>query len=513
MIPRTLVPVGARPPADPGATSRRRPTNLDERKLVPAMLPVIPLNGHSSIPANLPLESIAARVVVPRDVKPEAYAPGNETALPPQPSELDERIAVPAGAAPPAVIEPISVPPPADIVELDVFMTGEVNLIPEPPKEGTAWNQIATRAFSISMHLLLVLLIIFQAKLFPHREPTPQETEFAKNQLRLLLPPGAFEPAPPRPPQPRVRVDPRVLKRVAPPEPAPAPVVPAPAPVPEKPKELPNAPTPQPNASPPPATPEPKTEALAPKPKLETPDTPQPRSRCLKNMRLVFPDGARLLHRLFRTANHMLILNRLNPKMRREIRNVRNQSRKRPPRMSQFPCLCNLPIEMRNHGNQQISVIFSEIIHQQAHQRPVKNPDRCLQHTQQLRRAQRPPISQQRVVLFLNADPGQLAQHIQTVGKLLKLHKFHLPSAILLGNNRLQRHRRVSMSAACIVEQHLNFLHRLGIVSQNYERPAKSRGHALCHVENLQSHLCSISSALNFIGNLPLFYVLFISRI
>ncbi len=297
MIPRTLVPVGARPPADPGATSRRRPTNLDERKLVPAMLPVIPLNGHSSIPANLPLESIAARVVVPRDVKPEAYAPGNETALPPQPSELDERIAVPAGAAPPAVIEPISVPPPADIVELDVFMTGEVNLIPEPPKEGTAWNQIATRAFSISMHLLLVLLIIFQAKLFPHREPTPQETEFAKNQLRLLLPPGAFEPAPPRPPQPRVRVDPRVLKRVAPPEPAPAPVVPAPAPVPEKPKELPNAPTPQPNASPPPATPEPKTEALAPKPKLETPDTPQPRSQ------LILPkDTSRSLQDVIREA-------------------------------------------------------------------------------------------------------------------------------------------------------------------------------------------------------------------
>src|SRR5262249_9541153 len=83
-----------------GATSRRRPTNLDERTLVPAMLPVVPLNGQSTIPTNLPLESIAARVVVPRDVNRAAYA-GGETpsALPPQPTELDERITLTGGAA------------------------------------------------------------------------------------------------------------------------------------------------------------------------------------------------------------------------------------------------------------------------------------------------------------------------------------------------------------------------------------------------------------------------------
>lgn len=300
MIPRTLVPVGARPPADPGATSRRRPTNLDERKLVPSMLPVIPLNGHSTIPTNLPLESIAARVVVPRDLKPEAYSVATESTLPPQASELDERIAIPVGAAPPPIIEPMSGPPPADIVEPDVFLTGEVNLVPEPPKERSTWDQAITRAFSIGMHLALVLIIVFQAKLFPHREPTTQETEFAKNQLRLLLPPGAFEPAPPRPPQPRVRVDPRVLKRVAPPEPTPAPVVPAPTPVPEKPKELPNAPIPQPNAAqPPPSAPEPKTDSPAPKQplKLETPDTPQPRSQ------LILPkEGSRSLQDTIREA-------------------------------------------------------------------------------------------------------------------------------------------------------------------------------------------------------------------
>jgi len=65
MISRFLVPVGARPPAPDAVTQRRRPTTMDERTLVPAMLPIVPLNGQSTIPSDLPLESIAARVVVP----------------------------------------------------------------------------------------------------------------------------------------------------------------------------------------------------------------------------------------------------------------------------------------------------------------------------------------------------------------------------------------------------------------------------------------------------------------
>ena len=59
MIARFLVPMDARPPAREVPTERRRPTIMDERTLVPAMLPVVPLNGQSTIPTNLPLESIA----------------------------------------------------------------------------------------------------------------------------------------------------------------------------------------------------------------------------------------------------------------------------------------------------------------------------------------------------------------------------------------------------------------------------------------------------------------------
>ncbi len=94
----------------------------------------------------------------------------------------------------------------------------------------------------------------------------------------MLLPPGALESLKPstRPaqPPPHVNVDPRVLRRVAPP------IESAPAPPPDRPaKELPNAPMPQPNV----AHPVPQTDAPTPKAplKLEAPDTPQPRKGLL----------------------------------------------------------------------------------------------------------------------------------------------------------------------------------------------------------------------------------------
>ena len=61
MIPRFLVPHGAKPPAADEPSSRRRPTTMDERTLVPAMLPIVVLNGQSTIPSSLPLDSIAQR--------------------------------------------------------------------------------------------------------------------------------------------------------------------------------------------------------------------------------------------------------------------------------------------------------------------------------------------------------------------------------------------------------------------------------------------------------------------
>ena len=275
MISRILVPIDARAPATVDApTQRRRPTTMDERTLVPAMLPIVQLNGNSTIPTNLPLESIAARVVVPRDVNREAYSVEEDHSTPVQPTDMDERIVLPAGSAPLEMsLHPLHVP--EDLVDPDIFSTGEVQLIvPEQREEKAKW-QLTTRLSSIAFHILLFFALLFQSKLFPPHEPTQAEMELARKQMTVLLPPGALESLKPstRPvqPPPRVHVDPRVLREVAPP------IVPTPAPQPERPvKELPNAPVPKQNV--PQLAPQTQPDASAAKspPKLEAPEAPQP---------------------------------------------------------------------------------------------------------------------------------------------------------------------------------------------------------------------------------------------
>jgi TonB family protein len=249
---------------------------LDDRTLVPSGLPVAPLETKSNIPTNLPLESIATRFVVPRDINPGAYQVVEaDHALPPQPSEMDERITVPLGAASPEVIPPPQLLP-TDLVEKDIFLTGEVNLLnDEEAAKKKNWQNLLDRAYSVAIHIAIIALLIWPPKIFRHREPTAEDQEIARKQMVLLLPPGAFESRPePRvvTPPPRVKVDPRILRKIAPPEPVPQPV---PQPRVEM-KELPSAPTAQPNANQPPPAPAPKSETpSSPAPKLETPDAPK----------------------------------------------------------------------------------------------------------------------------------------------------------------------------------------------------------------------------------------------
>jgi outer membrane biosynthesis protein TonB len=254
---------------------------MDERTLVPAMLPIVTLNGHSNIPSNLPLQSIAARVVVPRDIQREAYAVVEDHSIPLQVTEMDQRIAVPQNSAPPEPNVKLPVVDP-DLVDPDIFTTGEAHLMVSPPSPEKARADLITRISSVVLHVALIAAILLQARLFPKHEPTAEEVDIARKQLTLLLPPGAFESSKPssRPAQrpPAVHVDPRVLRKVAPPVVQPTP---PPAPTPAKPlKELPSAPIPQKNA----VAPEPQTTAPAPKIdtpkaglKLEAPDTPLPR--------------------------------------------------------------------------------------------------------------------------------------------------------------------------------------------------------------------------------------------
>jgi outer membrane biosynthesis protein TonB len=278
MIPRTLVPEGARLPAEAVASTRRRPTTLDERTLVPSGMPLVQLDGRSTIPSNLPLDSIATRVVVPRDVNVEAVQREEVSHLPPQPTEMDERITIPVGAAAPEEFAPLP-PISEDLVEPNIFQSGEAALLsPEWRGKPTTEDRVTTIA-SVVFHILLVLTLIFSPKLFGPHIRTNEEEEIGRRQMTVLLPPGALEslkPSPAPAPHAAVRVDPRVINKIAPPAPTPPP----PQPTPEPPKrELPSAPTPQPNvaAVQPPPTPSPSRGDL-PKPpvRLENPDMPVP---------------------------------------------------------------------------------------------------------------------------------------------------------------------------------------------------------------------------------------------
>jgi outer membrane biosynthesis protein TonB len=279
MIPRILVPKGARLPDVDVPSTRRRPSSLDERTLVPNTLPIVQLDGHSTIPSNLPLESIATRVVVPRDVNVEMVQRRDESNLPAQPTDMDERITVPQGAMPPDEIPQMG-PVSEELVEPDIIQTGELSFLPPERASQRPLKETLVNVGSVIFHILLVLFLIFEPKIFGPHVRTGEEEEIARRQMTVLLPPGALDslkPSPrPAPHQP-VNVDPRIIRKVAPTPKIEPPPTPTPTPEPPK-KELPSVPAPQPNA----VAPAPKADTPSrgdlPKspPKLETPDMPVP---------------------------------------------------------------------------------------------------------------------------------------------------------------------------------------------------------------------------------------------
>jgi TonB family protein len=264
--------------AEDAVTTRRRPTTLDERTLVPSALPVVQLDGRTTIPNNLPLESIATRVVVPRDVNVEAVQRVEESHLPPQPTEMDARITIPVGVAAPEEFTPLG-PISEDLVEPDLFQSGEAAFLPPEWRGKPTTEDRVTAIVSVVFHIILLVLILVLPKLLGPHVPTPEEEEIGRRQMTVLLPPGALEslkPSPAPAPHAAVRVDPRVINKIAPPAPTPPP--PQPVPAPPK-RELPSAPTPQPNvaAVQPPKNPSPSQGELPKTPtKLENPDMPVP---------------------------------------------------------------------------------------------------------------------------------------------------------------------------------------------------------------------------------------------
>src|SRR5260370_33519970 len=255
MIPRRLGPRAVRPPTErPDAPAPRRVTTLlDERTIVAANLPRAELQTHSTIPLHLPLDVLASRVVVPRDTPAMPFDPAMVHPDYAPVTVLDQRVAVPM-ALPVVALEPkgpVSRFELPDVLDPDVLTTGDVNLmvapVETPPRD---WNWLA-RSGSIAFHVLFISFLLLQTKLFPYRPPTQSQIDLARQQLNFIYMPPDVRGVPPTPPAPRtpqVRIDPRILRQMAPP------VVPQPMPGPKEPervvRDTPTEPAPELTAAP-----------------------------------------------------------------------------------------------------------------------------------------------------------------------------------------------------------------------------------------------------------------------
>ena len=249
MIPRILVPKNARPVVSPtDAPPRRLSSDLDARTLVPSDLPQFELDPHSSIPSYFKLEVLGDAVVVPRDMPNTPLDAISKTPSYVPLTILDSRVAVPKDAHA-AKVEPksiVAIQDLPDVLEPDVLTTGEVNLMTKPVEDRTeAWNA-AARIASIVFHFVVILLILLAPKIFPYHPPT--DAEIARTITDLYIPSDLNRftrtPPVPQPKPPVVKIDPRLLRQLAPPRELP-PAAPA---QPEPPRETPAPPKPSPAA-------------------------------------------------------------------------------------------------------------------------------------------------------------------------------------------------------------------------------------------------------------------------
>jgi TonB family protein len=298
MIPRSLVPRNVRlAERTDAAPPRRLTTLLDERTLLAANLPRAELQAHSSIPAHLPLDVLASRVLVPRDTPASPFDPAMVHPNYAPVTVLDHRVTVPP-ALPIVELEAKGLVSPyelSEVLEPDVLTTGDVNLmvapVETPPRD---WNWLA-RSGSIAFHILFISFLLLQTKLFPYRPPTQSQIDLARQQLNFIyMPPDVrgLPPTPPAPRSPQMRIDPRILRQMAPP------VVPQPLPTPKEPeralRDAPTEPAPELPAAPKPQPQQPEARIDAPK--------PQPQSEAQN--RLILPQMSSPGRTLEQSAQH-----------------------------------------------------------------------------------------------------------------------------------------------------------------------------------------------------------------
>jgi outer membrane biosynthesis protein TonB len=281
MIPRTLVPTNVRPPSpdEVKRPAKRTTTYMDDRTVVPPELSdAPPLDGKSSIPSHLPLDVLVNRTLVPRGMPAKPLEKLQEAAQY-SIAVMDERVVVPA------YVEPLvgdllkefdklpeMTPELREVVEPDMFITGDPNLLVATEPKRSAKYDALVRTASLIFHVLLVIFLVLSPKIFPYHPPSQEEMDLARHALNFVyLPPEVSKPA--APPGPRMHISPRVLNKISPPTYAPPVAPPGPAPSAKPAPELPAAPVPKVPANP---APQPAPSTSTPKPSDIEPIKPQP---------------------------------------------------------------------------------------------------------------------------------------------------------------------------------------------------------------------------------------------
>src|ERR1700690_2443681 len=227
MIPRTLVPTDVRPVTDNGDKKppRRLSTYMDDRTVVPSELTdgAAPLDGKTTIPPPLPLGVLVDRTLVSRSMPAKRFESFGPITEYPSLDILDSPVVVPAYVEPPEQRAIIKLKKPQqmtaelrELVEPDIFNTGEANLLVEPEEKRDAKEDLLTRSLSIAVHVALIIFVIFLPKIFPPRVPTLDETIAAGKTLGVVYLPSDAESlskAPAGSPAPKVRINPKTLNK------------------------------------------------------------------------------------------------------------------------------------------------------------------------------------------------------------------------------------------------------------------------------------------------------------
>ncbi|HEV2489733.1 MAG TPA: TonB C-terminal domain-containing protein [Candidatus Acidoferrales bacterium] len=284
MIRRTLVPLQLTPvkPGAPGENGHRRTSALDVRTVVPSEPSSAPFDASTAIPAHLPLDVLSARMLIPRDMPVKQME--TTTAIPSHVplAVLGTRVVVPPEAkfdrnAPIAPAAPLPAILFEDIIEPDLFTTGQVNLLASPDKANARakdWQWLS-RSFSLIVHVGVILFVLLAPRMFPNNSPADQEVNLARQQLSsVFLPPSVKEVPKARPKvepeSSKIRLDPRILQKLAQTPPAPEPLTGPKNNAPPQPEQTQPAQTPPPLASPPPPAFQSLSQMLKP-PKTDRP--------------------------------------------------------------------------------------------------------------------------------------------------------------------------------------------------------------------------------------------------